>query len=628
MSLEVRSIGAALRRAIARWGRDVPRSVWLVSFVQTVFLVALAATDGYDAARSGEAFRVVLTYAVLGAVFGLLHLLFEGRSRASFAVTLFVYAIFVGLNFARFETAGAFDYAFFYENVRELMTPLGRHIVGSQVKPIELFFFLFVPLALGALLVVRPPPEPRGTRRGRRIAGLACASVLVAVPVLGMTTHENLTTFATAAVRFHVTQREAEAASEGDAYPLVHRFVPSAEARALSKEPSPRPHVVLLFLESWSGIWQDRRRPNGSFVTPVFDERRRQGLTFDHFYGNSIQSSRGRFSTLCSLIPLYRGKEFADLADTRLHCLPHFLRDAGYSTVIRSAADTPQFERSEDFFRQLGFEEIFFESPESRGRDPAFWGTGLQDDHFYRKFFAALDAQLERDPGKPIFAVGINASHHYPFREGPNHVPAAEFPTRYGRDYVGSLSEQDAWLTVFFEELEKRPAFRDGIVILVGDHSFPADEHGVHFNGLGSYEESFRTGFALYWRGHVAPNVVTDRTASQIDLAPTIADLLQIEGPVTFAGRSLVAKDDGLTPSPMVQPYDGVRLVAVRYPYKLEYHLAADQEHLFDLASDPDERDDRIGDPALRPELERLRTTIARIRRSQAILRSGRVWPE
>ena len=96
-------------------------------------------------------------------------------------------------------------------------------------------------------------------------------------------------------------------------------------------------------------------------------------------------------------------------------------------------------------------------------------------------------------------------------RQEPEARPRTRLPTKYRRNYVASLSAADAWLATFFDELERRPAFRDSIVVLVGDHSFPADEHGIHFNGLGSYEEAFHTGFALRWKGHVQPRASPTR---------------------------------------------------------------------------------------------------------------------
>ena len=152
-------------------------------------------------------------------------------------------------------------------------------------------------------------------------------------------------------------------------------------------------------------------------------------------------------------------------------------------------------------------------------------------------------------------------------------------------------------------------------------------EHGIHFNGLGAREESFRTAFALRWPGHISPTVAAGRAASQIDIAPTIVDLLQLRGRSHFVGRSLVSGDAAIAPAPMVQPYDGVRLAAVLYPFKLAVHDRARQEHLYDLARDPDEEHDLLGAPGLDSQTALLRQSIEEIRMSQAVLHAGRIWP-
>lgn len=149
----------AFPRIRARLRRWIPTSFWAAAVVQTVFLVALAASDGYDVARSGETVRVVLTYATVFALFALIHLTMPS-AKVSEALASFVFVCFVAVNFARFETAGAFDYGFAHENFRELLTPLGRTIVSANVNLSEIACLLVLPIALG-LALVRLPPRAR-----------------------------------------------------------------------------------------------------------------------------------------------------------------------------------------------------------------------------------------------------------------------------------------------------------------------------------------------------------------------------------------------------------------------------------------------------------------------------------
>ena len=131
----------------------------------------------------------------------------------------------------------------------------------------------------------------------------------------------------------------------------------------------------------------------------------------------------------------------------------------------------------------------------------------------------------------------------------------------------------------------------------------------------------------MRWRGHLPPQLVTDRAASQIDIAPTIVDLLQLRARTHFTGASLVAGETKPPVVPLVQPYDGVQLAAVRWPFKLVRQESSQQEHLYDLSQDPEEEHDRIRDSALAGEATELRETFARIHTSESILRANRVWP-
>jgi arylsulfatase A-like enzyme len=144
---------------------------------------------------------------------------------------------------------------------------------------------------------------------------------------------------------------------------------------------------------------------------------------------------------------------------------------------------------------------------------------------------------------------------------------------------------------------------------------------------VGAYEEDFRTTALVQWRGHLPPSVVEDRAASQLDLAPTIVDLLQLREKTHFVGRSLLADPDPAAVVPMVQPYDGVHLVAVRWPLKLVRQESAAQEHLYNLESDPREEHDLVRSRAHAADLDRLRKAILLIHANQALLREDRIWP-
>ncbi|HEY8075546.1 MAG TPA: hypothetical protein VIF62_15585, partial [Labilithrix sp.] len=118
---------------LASLARAIPSSVVLAIVLQAIFLVVDASTDSFDAARSGEALRIVLTFAQAIAVFALLHLVLEGRKAR--VATGAVFFFFVFANVCRQATMGAFDYGFVHDHAKDVLTPLGWHILVAELRP-------------------------------------------------------------------------------------------------------------------------------------------------------------------------------------------------------------------------------------------------------------------------------------------------------------------------------------------------------------------------------------------------------------------------------------------------------------------------------------------------------------
>ena len=200
------------------------------------------------------------------------------------------------------------------------------------------------------------------------------------------------------------------------------------------------------------------------------------------------------------------------------------------------------------------------------------------------------------------------------------------YPTPKDRSehFINAQYLTDRFLAEFFRQLEIRPRFRDAIIILTGDHSFPAGEHG-NFNEQGFYEEGYRTPLLVIWKDHLQPGRIGETAYDQVDIAPTILDLLGIDTPNHFIGRSLFAP---AAPRPLLltQPYDGQYLSVVDYPFKYVRHLLDGSEKLFDVAADPGEEHDLSSDPARGDQLRRGRREMDELKKGQVVLEMNPIW--
>jgi phosphoglycerol transferase MdoB-like AlkP superfamily enzyme len=128
----------------------------------------------------------------------------------------------------------------------------------------------------------------------------------------------------------------------------------------------------------------------------------------------------------------------------------------------------------------------------------------------------------------------------------------------------------------------------------------------------------------MIWDGALKPERVKGRVYSQIDIGPTIMDLLGIRKEEnTMLGISIF---DRTTPHPvyLVQPYNGGFIESVHYPLKFIRHVKTGKEYLFDLAKDPCEKINLVGNIDQK-ELVSMRSWLDAILINQKLLEENRI---
>ncbi|MGC4067711.1 MAG: sulfatase-like hydrolase/transferase [Polyangiaceae bacterium] len=388
-------------------------------------------------------------------------------------------------------------------------------------------------------------------------------------------------------------------------YPLLRKGKQTNDAASKA-----HPDVFVVLVESFNVNVVGAKGPNGLELTPFFNALIPQGLYVDRFYGNSVQTAKGHFATLCSVIPSIRGREFVQYAKVHFKCLPRVLRDAGYHTEFFQAYRDLRYDNTKGFLSRNGFQHVESVSKHQHPEDKASsWGWGLQDDIFYQRFFEHLDRDYpEVGERKPIFATLAPISNHMRFDGVPvqlrKHYPQASTPKEH---FSNSVSVADRGLEVFVRELSRRSRFRDAIVVITGDHSFPIGEHDFFYNETEAYEEFFRIPLLMYSPGTVAPERITNLAFSQLDIAPTLLDLVGVHPKEThFMGTSLLERPLTNHPVFLVQPYAGVFLGVVEYPFKYIYRLSTKETRLYDLRSDPTEKNNIALEPGRHGMVEHL----------------------
>ena len=401
------------------------------------------------------------------------------------------------------------------------------------------------------------------------------------------------------------------------------------------------PNIFLILLESCNSSFLESKSEQGLEYMPFMNSLIKKGVYVENFYSNSIFTGKGHFSILTGVFPSIGNSVFSHYPDLHTQSLPEILNETGYRSTFFHGYHDLTYGGALPYYKSMNFDLIKqmdeeFITPEDK---PYIWGWGLQDDKFFIKYFNYLDKDVEVNRAengtqKPYFSVLGTMSHHFDFKSYPKDQAFIYPNPKSEREYfANSIHLEDLYLRTFFEELEKREYLKDNIVILVGDHGFPSEGLGIQYNGnliySGYNENRFRTPLLILHKGKLKPQRIKD-AFSQIDIGPTVLDMLNLKALNSFTGKSIFNPNQIKNTVHLVQPYDGLYLASIRYPYKYIYQEHTGNEFLFKLDIDPKESDNLIIKMSQKEELlvDELRLETEKIYFNQKLIEQNRIWPE
>jgi arylsulfatase A-like enzyme/predicted Zn-dependent protease len=206
---------------------------------------------------------------------------------------------------------------------------------------------------------------------------------------------------------------------------------------------------------------------------------------------------------------------------------------------------------------------------------------------------------LERRPAQKRFFAWIHLyDPHSPYS------PPPPFDTRFPDDpFRGEVEYTDSELGKFFNFLKEKGLYDNCLIIVTADHGEGLGEHGEMEHGYFLYESTVHV--PLIMRAPVPFNksAVTE-IVQLVDLAPTIADILGVQAPAQWQGRSLRPLLEGQPDSWFNKAYSETYYPRFHYGWsqlqalyhKQRKYILAPRDELYDLSRDPQETRDRTMD--------------------------------
>lgn len=202
--------------------------------------------------------------------------------------------------------------------------------------------------------------------------------------------------------------------------------------------------------------------------------------------------------------------------------------------------------------------------------------------------------------------------YHQRFRERSGIADATPHEIRRTRAaYYGMVEFDDRLVGQVLEALERSGLRDNTAVIYTTDHGEMAGEHGLWWK-MSFYEGSVGVPLIVSFPGHVREGVREETPASLIDLAPTLVELAGADAIPGVSGRSLVPHLTGESSDPTRGAFSEMFINSRIWPevgasggparmfrrgdWKCTYYHG-ERPELFNLAGDPNEMQDRSGDP-------------------------------
>ncbi len=262
---------------------------------------------------------------------------------------------------------------------------------------------------------------------------------------------------------------------------------------------------------------------NDQKLTPYLDQLSRESLFFTNLYATGSRTIRGMESLSLSIPPTPGQSILRRKENENLFSLGALFKRRGYDNLFIYGGNG-FFDNMNAFFSGNGFRIHDIES--AGPSDITFKNAwGACDGDVFNWVLKEADEAFAKQ--QPFFHFVMTTSNHRPFTypEGKINIPQGT--------YESGVQYTDVAIGEFLEAVKLKPWFKNTIFVIVADHC--ARSSGKTTIPLQEYHIPL-----MIWQpALIAPQQI-DKRCSQMDVAPTIAGLLNWSYDTLFFGKDIL----------------------------------------------------------------------------------------
>jgi len=268
-------------------------------------------------------------------------------------------------------------------------------------------------------------------------------------------------------------------------------------------------------------------------TTPALARIASSGLLFHRQLSQSSWTKCSMASMWTSTFPVRTGvTRFDDVIPDDAHMPAEILKEAGFNTVglYRNGWVSPNFG-----FAQ-GFDVYTRPAPRppaaSVRRENPTMKTGGTDEDVVQ---TAIEYLRVNGDERWFLYLHLMDVHEYTYDE-----QSALFGGTYSDVYDNAIRRVDGLLDALFEFLDESGLAQKTVIVMTSDHGEAFRERGVEGHARRVYKETTEVPFIVGLPFRLDPGIVVTKRSQNVDIWPTILDLLGLPVPEGSDGRSLL----------------------------------------------------------------------------------------
>ena len=328
-------------------------------------------------------------------------------------------------------------------------------------------------------------------------------------------------------------------------------------------------NVIVFVLESFSySLIADNSALKAS--TPFLDSLLNTSIVCSNAFANGLESNKGLVALLTGIPPLMDEAYYhSAYSNNPFRGVGTLLKEKGYTTNFFMGASPDHFGFGK-LCKLVGIDHYYSEKEYGNSKDhDGNWGI------FDHKFLPYAASVIKKNTS-PSFSIIFNVSSHDPFKLPDDVKPAVTIPGQNAQQ--NSVTYVDYSLRLFFDGVKTTDWYKNSIFLFVADHALTSDINP---------RKILYTAFQIPFFIHVpysGKSMQIRKTVQQLDLVPSILDLMHYDQPFMSFGRSIQDSTERFVTNKIFGNYQ-----IMDSTYLLGYSEQNEQPvYLYDYRTDPE----------------------------------------